>query len=91
MNPEQYLDALLSLPGMVISQSRMVNQRSPPTKNGLPGAGIVPAPPPMFTRTHWMRRTPLTLLRAHPPDRNSRKFLHHRMDARFPRRDHLSG
>ena len=32
MNPEQYLDALLSLPGMVISQSRMVNPKVSPDK-----------------------------------------------------------
>jgi dipeptidyl aminopeptidase/acylaminoacyl peptidase len=32
MNPEQYLDALLSLPGMVISQSRMVGPKVSPDK-----------------------------------------------------------
>ena len=32
MNPEQYLDALLSLPGMVISLSRMVSPKVSPDK-----------------------------------------------------------
>ena len=32
MNPEQYLDALLSLPGMVISQSRLVGPKVSPDK-----------------------------------------------------------
>lgn len=32
MNSEQYLDALLSLPGMVISQSRMVHPKVSPDK-----------------------------------------------------------
>lgn len=32
MNPEQYLDALLSLPGMVISLSRMVSPKASPDK-----------------------------------------------------------
>lgn len=32
LNPEQYLDALLSLPGLVISQSRMVSPKASPDK-----------------------------------------------------------
>ena len=86
MNPEQYLDALLSLPGMVISQSRMVSPKVSPDKKWVawswyrtgPAADVYAAP----------RRR---LLRAHPPDRNARKYLHHRMDAGFPRRDRLAG
>jgi len=66
MNPEQYLDALLSLPGMVISQSRMVNPKVSPDKKWVAGAGIAPAPPLMFT-SHPPMAPP-----RHPSDRNAR-------------------